>query len=69
LDPKPQGKALLKDLEGLRDVLAHAQDIITGRWPGIVDLASRAEEFLSRCEEIPDVNPGQSDAEESAKIP
>jgi hypothetical protein len=68
-DSKPQGKALLKDLEELRDVLAHAQDIITGRWPTIVDLASRAEEFLSRCEKIPDEKPSQSDARESAKIP
>jgi hypothetical protein len=56
-DSKPSRKALLKNLEDLCDVLVHAQDIITGRWPEIIDLASRAEDLLRRCEEIPKENP------------
>jgi hypothetical protein len=61
-DSRSKGKVLLKNLEDLRNVLAHAQDIITGRWPGIVDLASSAEDFLRRCEEIPNEKPVHRDA-------
>lgn len=42
----------LKDLEELRNNLAHAQDIITGNWPKIIDLAKDAEDFLDKCEGI-----------------
>jgi hypothetical protein len=38
-------------LEQLRNDLAHAQDVIAGRWPYIVDLAETAEDLLRRCEE------------------
>ncbi len=40
LEPKGSSERLLKDLEKLRDNLAHAQDIVTGYWPKLVDLAS-----------------------------
>lgn len=43
-------ESLLKELERLRDDLAHAQDILAGRWPRIVELASLAETLLMRCE-------------------
>jgi len=42
----------LKELEDLRNDLAHAQDIVTGRWPKLVELASTAERLLKKCEEI-----------------
>lgn len=45
-------KSILEELERLRDELAHAQDIITGHWPGLVDLAQRAEQILEACEEL-----------------
>ena len=44
---KGKGEELLKTLEHLRDELAHAQDIITGRWPQLVEFAQRAEELLA----------------------
>ena len=48
------GKAdhTLGELENLRNDIAHAQDVIAGRWPGIVDLAQAAEEVLRRCESV-----------------
>ncbi len=49
---KNKGDELLKDLEHLRDELAHAQDIITGRWPQLVEFAQRAEELLAVCETL-----------------
>jgi anion-transporting ArsA/GET3 family ATPase len=42
---------LLKKLENLRNELAHSQDIITGNWPEVVELAEEAEELLIKCEE------------------
>lgn len=42
----------LNKLEKLRNNLAHAQDIITGNWPEIIDLARDAEGFLNKCEEF-----------------
>lgn len=47
---KREGKRVLKDLEHLRDELAHAQDFISGRWPELVDLAQEAEQRLENCE-------------------
>ena len=44
--------ALLKELNNLRDDLAHAQDIITADWPNIITLSKKAEEFLKTCETI-----------------
>jgi hypothetical protein len=42
----------LKELEHLRNELAHAQDIITGRWPKLVELAEGAERLLAACEAL-----------------
>jgi len=47
---KKSGKATLKELEELRNDLAHAQDIITGRWPALADLTLEAESLLERLE-------------------
>ncbi len=41
---------LLQKLENLRNELAHSQDIITGKWPEVVELAEAAEELLIKCE-------------------
>jgi len=49
---KSKGKKLLIELENLRNDLAHAQDIITGRWPKLVELAQKAEELLKACEAL-----------------
>ena len=49
---KGKGEELLKALEHLRDELAHAQDILTGRWPQLVEFAQRAEELLAACETL-----------------
>jgi len=46
---------LLKELEKIRNNLAHAQDIITADWPNIITLSKKAEEFLKTCETINDV--------------
>jgi hypothetical protein len=43
---------LLKELEELRNNLAHAQDIITAKWPSIINISKIAEEFLKICEII-----------------
>jgi hypothetical protein len=45
-------ESLLKDLQNLRNDLAHSQDILAGRWPRIVELASRAETLIERCEGV-----------------
>ena len=49
---KDEGEKLLKALEHLRDELAHAQDIITGRWPQLVEFAQTAEQLLAACEAL-----------------
>jgi len=51
-DSKKSADRVLQDLEDLRDNLAHAQDIVTGQWPHIADLAAHAESTLKQCEEI-----------------
>lgn len=43
---------LLGKLERLRNTLAHSQDIITGNWPEICDLADAAESILHKCERV-----------------
>jgi hypothetical protein len=47
---KNKAEKILKDLEELRDHLAHGQDIVTGRWPELAHLAKAAEELLESCE-------------------
>jgi len=49
-ESKKSGERILRALENLRNKLAHAQDIITGNWPEIVDLAESAEEIVRKCE-------------------
>lgn len=44
------GEDFLKQLENLRNDLDHSQDILTGRWPELVDLAVKAEEILQKAE-------------------
>jgi hypothetical protein len=39
-------------VEKLRNPLAHAQDIITNRWPKLADLAIELENFLKACEAL-----------------
>ena len=43
---------LLKDLEDLRNNLAHAQSIITYQWPKAITLSKTAEKLLTRFEAI-----------------
>jgi hypothetical protein len=49
---KKEAKAFLKQLEALRNDLAHGQDVVTSRWPHLVNLAERTEDFLKRCENL-----------------
>lgn len=44
------GDQFLKQLEQLRNDLAHAQDIIKGRWPELADIVIQSENFLQRLE-------------------
>ena len=43
-------KGLLKELEDLRNQLAHSQDILTGSWPDIANLIAKSEHLLHTCE-------------------
>lgn len=52
---KNQGEKLLKELEALRNNLAHAQDIVTGQWPQTADLAEAAESLLKRLEQAQNI--------------
>lgn len=45
-------EAQLAEIELLRDELAHSQDIISGRWPQLVELAENTERLLAACEEL-----------------
>ena len=49
---KDEGEELLKAFEHLRNELAHAQDIVTGRWPQLVTFAKKAEDLLEACEAL-----------------
>ena len=46
LPTKGAAKRVIRDLESLRNNLAHAQDIVTHDWPQIARLAQRIEEIL-----------------------
>lgn len=50
LEDRKAGERFLRNLEGLRNDLAHAQDIVKGRWPALADLVIEAEAFLQRLE-------------------
>ena len=53
-----QGKTIgnletfFKDVSGLRNALAHANDILSGGWPDLADLVTSLEDFLERLEAI-----------------
>jgi hypothetical protein len=46
LRTKGAAKRVIKDLESLRNNLAHAQDIVTHDWPQIARLAQHVEEHI-----------------------
>ena len=50
IESKSQGNKLLGKLERLRNDLAHSQDFVSSRWPELVDLMKRAENFIEKCE-------------------
>lgn len=52
LPNRRETESFLKSLERLRNDLAHAQDIVTGRWPDVVALAQQAESWLRACEDL-----------------
>lgn len=43
-------KKILKDSENLRNLVAHAQDILCDNWPSIVDTAEQIENLLEELE-------------------
>ncbi|MCI0414204.1 hypothetical protein L0222_15585 [bacterium] len=49
---KSEGEKKLKDVQNLRDELAHSQDIITSKWPRTADVAADAERILQACETL-----------------
>ncbi len=52
IESKKSVERLLRKAEILRNNLAHAQDIITGRWPEIADLAQEMESLLVKMEKV-----------------
>lgn len=50
LGSKDETRDLLIEVEELRNDLAHANDIIRGRWPGMIDLVARMEALLGAME-------------------
>lgn len=49
---RSSGERLFKFLEGLRNDLAHSNDILKGRWPELADRVLEAEQLLTRLEAI-----------------
>ena len=49
---KAKAEALFRQVEKLRNHLAHAQDIVTEHWPQMVDIVVALEAFLGRCEAL-----------------
>jgi hypothetical protein len=47
---RSEAKRFLDDARNLRDALAHSQDIVTNRWPGLVDLAQDLESALNNLD-------------------
>ena len=53
LETKKAAHSLCSRIEGLRNKLAHAQDIVTGTtWPELIELEEQIEELVRRCERI-----------------
>ncbi len=46
----PHSATFFKELEDLRNDLAHAQSIVSDRWPHLVELSAQAERILTSCE-------------------
>jgi hypothetical protein len=46
-ESKRAGQLVIKELQSLRNNLAHAQDIVTNDWPQIVRLSRRLESLIS----------------------
>lgn len=52
---RTSARRFLKQVEDLRDLLAHAQDLSTKMsWPKILGLASKTEKLIEACENVPD---------------
>ena len=49
-ESKNKAQSFFGKVERLRNPLAHAQDIITNRWPELAGLAIQLENFLKACE-------------------
>jgi hypothetical protein len=47
-DSKRAAKNVIKELESLRNNLAHAQDIVTHDWPQIARMTHRLEDSIGR---------------------
>ncbi len=60
LGSKRAADRFLHQIEDLRNDLAHAQDIIGGRWPGLVDLVMEVENSL-QCMEDASIKPVPAD--------
>lgn len=53
IESKTKGKTFFKDLEKLRNNLAHSQDLnTTNSWNDIFKLIKQTEEYLERCEQM-----------------
>lgn len=48
---KQAAENFLKEISALRNALAHANDIASGRWPALVELVTTLEGFLERLEQ------------------
>lgn len=46
-------ETFFKEVGLLRNALAHANDVLQGRWPGLADLVAQLEGFLARLESTP----------------
>ncbi len=49
-DSKRSLETFFKEVGTLRNALAHANDILSGRWPALVDLVTQLETLLERLE-------------------
>lgn len=45
-------ETFFKDVGRLRNALAHANDIVAGRWPELAELVDTLEGFLERLEAV-----------------
>jgi len=50
-ESRARGERLLRDLEHVRDELAHSQDIVTANWPDVLKWAKGADQIIRNCEE------------------